>query len=80
MPAKVDPNGVYQVEQMYVQYFIPKDPRDDKNVFVEIRAGTGGDEASLFAAELFRAYSKYADAQGWKIQPMSSSQSERGGF
>jgi peptide chain release factor 1 len=47
---------------------------------MEIRAGTGGDEASLFAAELFRMYSKYADGRGWKIQPMSSSASERGGF
>ena len=59
---------------------IPPDPTDSRNTVMEIRAGTGGDEASLFAAELFRAYSKYADAQGWKIQPMSSSQSERGGF
>jgi peptide chain release factor 1 len=47
---------------------------------MEIRAGTGGEEASLFAAELFRLYSKYADVRGWKIQPMSSSMSERGGF
>jgi peptide chain release factor 1 len=47
---------------------------------MEIRAGTGGDEASLFAAELYRLYSRYADGQGWKIQPMSSSTSERGGF
>jgi peptide chain release factor 1 len=47
---------------------------------MEIRAGTGGDEASLFAADLFRMYSKYADGRGWKIQPMSSSSSERGGL
>lgn len=47
---------------------------------MEIRAGTGGDEASLFAAELFRLYSKFSDGRGWKIQPMSSSMSERGGF
>ncbi len=59
---------------------IPPDPTDSRNTVMEIRAGTGGDEASLFAAELFRMYSKYADAQGWKIQPMSSSLSERGGF
>lgn len=59
---------------------IPPDPTDSRNTVMEIRAGTGGDEASLFAAELFRMYSKYADAQGWKIQPMSSSTSERGGF
>jgi peptide chain release factor 1 len=59
---------------------IPPDPTDSRNTVMEIRAGTGGDEASLFAAELYRMYSKYADAQGWKIQPMSSSLSERGGF
>ncbi len=59
---------------------IPPDPTDSRNTVMEIRAGTGGDEASLFAAELFRMYSKYADNRGWKIQPMSSSMSERGGF
>ncbi len=59
---------------------IPPDPTDSRNTVMEIRAGTGGDEASLFAAELFRLYSKYGDARGWKIQPMSSSTSERGGF
>ena len=59
---------------------IPPDPTDSRNTVMEIRAGTGGDEASLFAADLFRMYSKYADGRGWKIQPMSSSLSERGGF
>jgi peptide chain release factor 1 len=59
---------------------IPPEPTDSRNTVMEIRAGTGGDEASLFAADLFRLYSKYADARGWKIQPMSSSMSERGGF
>lgn len=59
---------------------LPPDPTDSRNTVMEIRAGTGGDEASLFAAELFRLYSKYADGRGWKIQPMSSSTSERGGF
>ncbi len=59
---------------------IPPEPTDSRNTVMEIRAGTGGDEASLFAAELFRMYSKYADNRGWKIQPMSSSMSERGGF
>src|ERR1700722_3240200 len=47
---------------------LPKDPNDDKNVIVEIRAGTGGDEASLFAGELFRMYSRYAESQGWKVE------------
>lgn len=59
---------------------IPPEPTDSRNTVMEIRAGTGGDEAALFAGELTRAYQKYADARGWKIQPMSSSPAERGGF
>jgi peptide chain release factor 1 len=59
---------------------IPPEPSDSRNTVMEIRAGTGGDEAALFAAELARCYQRYADAQGWKIQPMSSSYTERGGL
>ena len=59
---------------------LPKDPNDDKNVIVEIRAGTGGDEASLFAGELFRMYSRYAETQGWKVEVMESSASSIGGM
>jgi peptide chain release factor 1 len=59
---------------------IPPEPTDSRNTVMEIRAGTGGDEASLFGAELYRMYSRYADSRGWKIQPMSSSTSERGGY
>jgi peptide chain release factor 1 len=59
---------------------IPPEPSDSRNTVLEIRAGTGGDEASLFAAELFRLYTKYAEGRGWKIQPMSSSPSDRGGL
>src|SRR5437868_13502326 len=59
---------------------IPKDPNDQKNVMLEIRAGTGGDEAALFAGELFRMYSKYAERQGWKIDVMSSSETGVGGL
>ncbi len=59
---------------------IPPESTDSRNTVMEIRAGTGGDEASLFAAELFRMYSRYADGHGWKIQPMSSSTSDRGGY
>ena len=59
---------------------IPKDPNDEKNVILEIRAGTGGDEAALFAAELFRMYSRYAERQGWKLEVMSSSDSPGGGL
>ena len=59
---------------------IPKDPRDRKNVIMEIRAGTGGDEATLFAADLFRMYGKYADLRGWKLEMLSSHDTEVGGF
>src|SRR5580704_2340300 len=59
---------------------IPPEPGDSRNTVLEIRAGTGGEEASLFAAELARLYTKYSEGRGWKIQPMSSSPSERGGF
>jgi peptide chain release factor 1 len=69
-----------ELKQAVLLAMIPPDPTDSRNTVMEIRAGTGGDEASLFAAELFRLYSKYADSRGWKIQPMSSSTSERGGF
>jgi peptide chain release factor 1 len=59
---------------------IPKDPNDEKNVILEIRAGTGGDEAALFAADLFRMYSRFAEKQGWRIDVMSTSESGNGGF
>ena len=59
---------------------LPRDPRDAKNVIVEIRAGTGGDEAGLFAADLFRLYQRYAERQGWKLELISSSSSDVGGF
>lgn len=59
---------------------IPKDPNDLKNVMLEIRAGTGGDEAALFAAELFRMYSKYAERQGWKVDVLSSNETGVGGL
>lgn len=59
---------------------LPKDPNDDKNVIVEIRAGTGGDEAALFAADLFRMYTRYAERQGWKIEMMSLNETGVGGY
>jgi peptide chain release factor 1 len=59
---------------------VPKDPNDEKNVILEIRAGTGGDEAALFAADLFRMYSRYAERQRWKLEVMSSSESGSGGL
>jgi peptide chain release factor 1 len=59
---------------------IPPEPTDSRNTVMEIRAGTGGEEAALFAAELARLYQKYADAHGWKVEPMNSSATERGGL
>ncbi|WP_300362876.1 peptide chain release factor 1 [Hydrogenimonas sp.] len=59
---------------------IPKDPNDDKNIYLEIRAGTGGDEAALFVGDLFKAYVRYAENKGWKIVIESSSESEAGGY
>jgi peptide chain release factor 1 len=59
---------------------VPKDPNDEKNIVLEIRAGTGGGEAALFAAELFRMYSKYAERQGWRLEVMSSSDTGVGGL
>jgi len=59
---------------------LPKDPRDEKDVIMEIRGGAGGDEANLFAGDLYRMYTRYADAQGWKTQAMSASPSDVGGF
>jgi len=59
---------------------VPKDPNDEKDVIVEIRAGTGGEEAALFAADLYRMYTRYAERQGWKVEVLSSSPTELGGF
>jgi len=59
---------------------LPKDPNDDKSVILEIRAGTGGDESALFAGDLFRMYSRYADTNRWKVEIISASESERGGY
>ncbi len=59
---------------------LPKDPDDDKNIYLEIRAGTGGDEAALFAGDLFRMYTLYAERRGWKIEVMSKSEGEHGGY
>ena len=59
---------------------LPRDPHDRCNVFLEIRAGTGGDEAAIFAGDLFRMYSRYADRQGWKVEVVSSSEGEHGGY
>jgi peptide chain release factor 1 len=59
---------------------VPRDPNDDKDAILEIRAGTGGEEAALFAADLFRMYSRYAETRGWKMEVLNTSDSERGGL
>jgi peptide chain release factor 1 len=68
------------VERELKVLLLPKDPNDEKSVIVEIRAGTGGDEAALFAGELFRMYSRYAETQGWKVEVLESSPSNLGGL
>src|SRR5271163_3053594 len=68
------------VERELKFLLLPRDPNDDKNVIVEIRAGTGGDEAALFAGELFRMYSRYAETQNWKVEVLESSPSSLGGM
>ncbi len=69
-----------QLEAELAILLTPRDPNDDKNVILEIRAGTGGDEAALFAADLFRMYARYAEVTGWKVERLSSSETPGGGF
>ena len=73
--AKVEP-----LKNEILKMMIPTDPTDSRNTVMEIRAGTGGDEASLFAADLYRMYCRYADKRGWKVENLSSSESPAGGF
>lgn len=69
-----------ELEQRLKIELLPKDPRDDRSVIVEIRAGTGGGEAGLFAADLYRMYARYAEAKGWKVDVLNTSESGIGGF
>lgn len=69
-----------ELEQQLKVLMLPKDPNDEKNVVLEIRAGTGGDEATLFAAEIFRMYCRFAETLGWKVEVTSSSESSVGGL
>ncbi|MEW5851149.1 MAG: peptide chain release factor 1 [Myxococcota bacterium] len=69
-----------ELEQKLRVLLLPKDPNDDKNVVLEIRAGTGGDEAALFAGDLLRMYTRFAEEHGWKVEPMSQSAGTAGGF
>ena len=69
-----------ELEQRLKLLLLPKDPMDEKNILLEIRAGTGGEEAALFAGDLFRMYSRYAETHRWKVEIMSSSETGSGGF
>jgi peptide chain release factor 1 len=77
--AKLEPR-VSGVEEELKVLLLPKDPNDEKNVILEIRAGTGGDEATLFAAEVFRMYNRFAESQKWKVEVLSTSESGVGGL
>jgi peptide chain release factor 1 len=69
-----------QVQEKLRIQLLPKDAADEKSAILEVRAGTGGDEAALFAADLFRMYSRYADSHGWKTEIISASESDLGGY
>jgi peptide chain release factor 1 len=69
-----------ELEQRIQVLLLPRDPNEDRNTIVEIRAGTGGDEAAIFAGDLFRMYGRYAERRGWKVELLSSHEGERGGF
>ena len=71
--ARLEPE-LARIEQQIKVLLLPKDPNDEKNVVLEIRAGTGGDEATLFAAEIFRMYSRFAESQRWRIEVTSASE------
>ncbi|MDX2077367.1 MAG: peptide chain release factor 1 [bacterium] len=72
--------SIAESEEIMRKMLLPKDPRDDKNVIMEIRAGAGGEEAAIFAADLFRMYIRYAEAQGWKVNVTSENETGNGGY
>jgi peptide chain release factor 1 len=76
--AELDPRRA-ELEREIRLLLVPRDPNDDKNAILEIRGGTGGTEAALFAHDLFRMYGRYAERRGWKVEPLSLSESEAGG-
>ncbi|WP_406547428.1 peptide chain release factor 1 [Succinimonas sp.] len=78
--APLNAEKIAQTEKNIQIMLLPRDPKDDSNAFLEIRAGTGGDEAALFAGDLFRLYSKYAEKKGWSVEIMSESPGEMGGY
>ena len=68
------------LEDKLQRMLLPKDPNDGRNVYLEVRAGTGGDEAAIFSGDLFRMYSRYAERQGWRVEVLSANEGEHGGF
>ncbi|MFM7395962.1 MAG: peptide chain release factor 1 [Gammaproteobacteria bacterium] len=78
--AKRLESSIAEEEQALRRLLVPADPRDGRNVYLEIRAGTGGDEAAIFAGDLLRMYSRYAERQGWQIETLSESPGEHGGY
>jgi peptide chain release factor 1 len=68
------------LEEALTAHLVPRDPNDDANLFLEVRAGTGGDEAAIFAGDLFRMYSRYAERKGWRLEVLTSSAGEHGGY
>jgi peptide chain release factor 1 len=80
--SEIDASREIQIrlESELQRALLPKDHNDEKNIFLEIRAGTGGDESALFAGDLFRMYSRYAERQGWKVEVVSANESELGGY
>ncbi|HHN73380.1 MAG TPA: PCRF domain-containing protein, partial [Thermopetrobacter sp.] len=71
---------IAELERRLRVQLLPRDAADDRGVILEVRAGTGGEEAALFAADLFRMYQRYAEARGWRVEVMSASPTERGGY
>ena len=69
-----------QIEVDLQKQLLPKDPNDDRNVFLEVRAGTGGDEAAIFCGDLFRMYSRFAERNRWQVEIISESVGEKGGY
>ncbi|WP_426234358.1 peptide chain release factor 1 [Pseudomonas sp. TWP3-2] len=69
-----------EIEASLQRMLLPKDPNDGRNVFLEIRAGTGGDEAAIFSGDLFRMYSRYAERRGWRVEILSANEGEHGGY
>lgn len=78
--VKTQQETIETLEQDLQKMLLPKDPNDARNVYLEIRAGTGGDEAAIFAGDLFRMYSRYAEKRGWRVEILSANEGEHGGY